>query len=287
MKRLFLLLLAIIALACSNQSTEEYILVSNYPLKLIIQPIVGEKYKVECLVPPNVSPHVFQPRASDIVKLEQAKFFFYVSTSLEPWVKSINFDKVELISLLPSEKLLDFENFESIDPHFWTDPIVVAELVDTLAKFLGDKFNRNRDEILSNAKSFKERLKLLDQEIAKTVEPLKNKKVITFHPSFRYFLNRYGLEYIGSIEEIAGSEPQPEHFAQLMEKIRTLKVEVIFTEPQLNPHSAEVMNLELKLRVYEIDPLGAKGNSRTYEELIKYYAKSFVEAFESNGGKTN
>lgn len=272
---LFLFLL----FSCSKHSTndENYIFTTNYPLKLIVQEIFVDTSLVGCIVPPNVSEHSFEPKVSDIAKLEKAKVVFYVSDNLDKWVAKNIQNRREVIDLLPNENLYHFEDGKTPDPHFWTSPKTVLSILDTIANILIGRFPNFQKEILENTKRFKHRLQGLDDSVETLLAPVRGKYVFLFHPSFRYFIRDYGLIYGGSIEEVPGAEPTPSHLNELIKKIKETRTKAIFTEPQLNPHTAEVLAKNANVKLYQVDPLG-NFDIKNYEQFVLKNTKTFLEA---------
>lgn len=280
MKQFILILLAFLVFACSKQTepSQRFIFTSNYPLKLIVQEIVGDSSLVQSIIPPNVSEHSFEPKVSDIAKLENSILFLYVSDNLDAWVTKSIHNKIELIKLLPKEKILYFDN-NTPDPHFWTSPKTILALVDTLSSLLKSKIPHFSANIEKNKIAFKRKLEQLNQTLDTMLVGIRGKTIFLFHPSFLYFIRDFGLNYGGSVEEVPGSEPTASHLAELIKKIKETNTKAIFTEPQLNPHSAKVLATNANVQLYEIDPLGAK-NVRTYEEFVLKNAKTFVDALK-------
>ena len=76
---------------------------------------------------------------------------------------------------------------------------------------------------------------------------------MVYHPAFGYFARDYDLSMI-SIEE-EGKEPTPLGLAHLIDQAKAHEVEIIFTSPQFNPESAQVIAQEIGGRVVLVDPL--------------------------------
>ena len=77
MKRLFFLLL-VMATACSPSAssrpqTDIVILTSTTFLTDITRNVVGDRVKVESLLPVGADPHSYQPTPQDVAKIEQSK----------------------------------------------------------------------------------------------------------------------------------------------------------------------------------------------------------------------
>lgn len=280
MKNILFFLLLLFVISCSKQKENEqkFIFTSNYPLKLIIQEIVGDSSLVVSIIPPGVSEHTFEPKVSDIAKLESSLLFLYASDNLDSWVTKKLSNKIELIKLLPKEKILYYDK-ETPDPHFWTSPRTIIALVDSISLILANKMPQNKENLERNSALFKKKLLRLDQTLDSLLAIIKGKTIFLFHPSFLYFIRDYGLTYGGSVEVIPGSEPTPSHLSELIKKIQETNTKAIFTEPQLNPHSAKVLASNANVKLYEIDPLGAK-NVNSYEEFVLKNAKTLVEALK-------
>ena len=103
--------------------------------------------------------------------------------------------------------------------------------------------------------------------------------MIQFHPSFHYFLDRYGIRSAGTIESMAGQEPSPRQMASLVELIRLEKVEVIISEPQLSDAPVRALAEASGARIAHLDPLGGVPGRETYGELLRYNAQALLAAF--------
>ncbi|MGB9852567.1 MAG: metal ABC transporter substrate-binding protein [Candidatus Kapaibacteriota bacterium] len=278
-KALVLFLLLIVACTKQENNSKELIFTSNYPLKLIIQGIVGDSSIVFSIVPPNVSEHTFEPKVSDVNKLDNAKIVFYVADNLDKWATKSISNKIQVLKLLPENEIYLFEDGKTPDPHFWTSPKTVLSILDTLTTLLVEKLPEYKQKILESSRKFKSRLFALDDTIKKILSPLRGKYVFTFHPSFRYFLRDYGLIYGGSIEETPGAEPTLSHLNNIIQKIKQTQTKAIFTEPQLNPHSAEVIANSTGVRLFELDPIG-NPKITTYDEFVLKNVKTILFALQ-------
>lgn len=65
------------------------VVTSVLPLAFLVGEVGGERVKVDALVPPGASPHTFEPVPSDMVKLQQARYFVGIGGGFDGW-----FDKL-------------------------------------------------------------------------------------------------------------------------------------------------------------------------------------------------
>jgi ABC-type Zn uptake system ZnuABC Zn-binding protein ZnuA len=304
MKHLKLLLLGIfsILISCGNNNTKAGFLASNAPLSMILQEIIGTKGNVEYIVPTGASPHTYTPKPSDIIKINNAKAFFYISKNIDAFVKNINpKTSIEVIRLIPKNSLL-FKaqyvsgnskpdpdepvindttfNYEKIDPHFWTDPLTIKALVPFLVDTLSKIDPENASYYKTNGADFIAKLELLDKQISNLIQNIHTKPIFLFHPSFLYYIRRYNLTFGGTIEQNPGQESSPASLTQLINNIKNSGVKAIFSEPQLSDKPTKVIAEQAHVNVYLLDPLGGIPGRANYNDLILYNTRILKEALE-------
>ena len=65
------------------------IVTTLFPLYDFAKNIGGDKTEVSLLLPPGVEAHTFEPKPSDIAKINSAKIFVYTGEFMEPWAHDI------------------------------------------------------------------------------------------------------------------------------------------------------------------------------------------------------
>lgn len=266
------------------------VVVSIPPLRMIIEPILGERGKVIEIVKPGQSPHIFDPGPSTHRAISGARTLFFVADNLDGWTGSLGIsNKIELMDLLPAgHKLPAYEManqrhgdvhahaHEGYDPHFWTDPLTVNEIIDPVTNVLCKMDEDGCFVYRANARKFKRQNIATHNRIVEMMKPLRGGSIIMFHPSFRYFFQRYGIRLSGVVEIFPGREPGPGTIRQLINTVRRDKVKAICTEPQLPRKPAQVIAESAKLKLFEVDPLGREGES--YVNFMMRNARIIEEA---------
>jgi|DewCreStandDraft_4_1066084.scaffolds.fasta_scaffold00573_44 zinc transport system substrate-binding protein len=300
MKRIFLIpLIFLLAFAaCSEKTKTIYIATTIHPIAQIIKQIAPDGVDIVCLVPPGQSPHTFSLTPSEQLKLESASAIIYVSNELDGWAaKTDNKHKICLVDLLPDSLTLyfneehkhsdsDIEHSEHKfikDPHFWTDPLAVKSILDTLSKMLKQIFKDNPEfnsQIAHKTVSFANELDNLHTELLLQMTTIENRPVFLFHPSMRYFLKRYRLQYMGAIETSPGKEPTPNYIAEIIEKIKSSEAKAIFSEPQLPDKIATMIAEAAAVNLIMLDPIGGLEGRVSYFDLIKFNAENIRKALE-------
>src|SRR5262245_21458374 len=117
------------------------------------------------------------------------------------------------------------------NPHFSLDPENGKRIAKTLAEAFSriDKANARYYE--ERRAKFEERLSSKIAEWKKLLEPYRGTKVVTYHKSFTYLLERFGLELAGTIEPKPGIEPSPSYVNGLVPKLKAAAVKLIMIEP--------------------------------------------------------
>ncbi len=63
------------------------------------------------------------------------------------------------------------------------------------------------------------------------MKPLKGTKMVFYHKSFTYFIERFGLDVTNFVELKPGIQPGPAHLVDLVETIQREKIKVVATHP--------------------------------------------------------
>lgn len=276
-----------------------YVVTIN-PLAAIVSAVAGQRANVIRLLPPNASPHTYEPKPADAVAVSRALALIYASPHLDGWAAKLPAgQKIELVALLPAsarqpmpahhdEPAAEHDHDHDhdadaagqgvTDPHFWTDPATVRQLLPALVKRLGELDPAGQSAYAAGAKAFDAELAALDAELALTLAPVRGRAVMLFHPSFCYLLKRYGLVYAGAIEPAPGKEATPRYLQQVIGLLRERQVKAVFTEPQLPARPAEVVAEAAGLPLRELDPNGGRPGRDSYAEVLRYNARTLAEA---------
>lgn len=293
MKKMLIIILLI--LAVNSLVAKPAFVATNHPIQAILKEIAGTTADISNLVPPGASPHTFSPKPSDVSKAQGALALFYVAPELDGWAANLSCkNRIKIMDLIPKSYQYPFEGELSseekgskhnhdkdvIDPHFWTDPLTVKALLPGLTEVLSKLDPVNSKTYRANSNSFSNRLDELNKQIEQKMAGMKGQKIFLFHPSFRYFLRRYGLVYAGSIEPSPGKEPSVKYITDLINKIKKNKAKALFTEPQLPEKPARAIAEAAKLKLFVLDPIGGIVGRESYRDLILYNTEVFLNALK-------
>lgn len=296
-KILFFALILVLTLGCRSEVSERggrptYV-VTIPPLRMIVEELVGERGEVICLLAPGSSPHTYDPSTADARAVERATLFISVHESLDGWAARLPApSSVQVMELIPSGFHMvglctedhdhGHHHHGDTDGHFWTDPRVVAQLINPLVDLMSAVDPEGAAVYRANGNAFREQLDFVDEEMATILAPHAGNPVLLMHPSFLYLLHRYGLRYIASVEESPGKEITPRQIDSLVSKIQAEKVAAVFSEPQLSSRPAQVIAEAAGLPVRLLDPLGGVPERDDYRSLMLYNARTLAEALSAN-----
>ena len=144
------------------------------------------------------------------------------------------------------------------------------------------------DTYKANADAYLSKLAQLDKYIMDQIAtiPPDQRKMVTNHDAFGYYIDRYGLTYVGSIIPSMSTEAQPsaQDVADLIQKIKAENVKAIFLESSINPALAQQIGHDAGVIVVDTlygDSLGDAGTpGATYDGMMRYDTDTIVSALK-------
>jgi ABC-type Zn uptake system ZnuABC Zn-binding protein ZnuA len=140
----------------------------------------------------------------------------------------------------------------------------------------------NALEYRTNLDNYLKRLSDSEEELTRHVAVLRDRRIVTYHPAWPYFARRFGFRIEGDIIRQVGSEPTAAQLARLAGRMKTEKIKVIVSEPQLNQKLAQTLARETGARIVLLSTLpGAIKGTETYLSMLQYDITKLVEALQS------
>lgn len=253
---------SVLVTACASDAREHTVAtVDGKPLVVvtysilgdIVSQLVGDAAHVEVIVPDGADPHEFSASAQDIEQMMSAALVVANGLDLEEGMhdaldqvadgKVPLFEAAEHITVRELAEgaaapagdgdahAEDDHGHEGGDPHLWTSPAAMAEMVPSLAAAL--------EEVLATDLAAEEAavvaaLSALDAEVQAIIDriPTGMCKLVTGHESLGYFADRYGCELIGAVIPSLSStaEASAKELAELERIATEAGVGAVFTE---------------------------------------------------------
>ncbi len=253
------------------------------PLYDLVRTIAGDDVDTVLILPPGASPHTFEPTASTMKQLQGVSVIFEIGHGLDNWFLFLE-NPVDTVVFVGMDKNIqlraatdsDEHDSGSFDPHYWMDPTNALSMVDTIVEELSLRAPEHAVDFNIRAERFKEELKKKDFEWQQKMAQVRNKNIITFHDSFMYFADHFGLTVVATFEPFPGREPSPQYLIQLKQGIDEHNVRTLYLEPQLSPSSFETFAKDTNLTIATLDPEGSQERVG-YIEMMDYNVQTIVE----------
>ncbi|MGQ9700742.1 MAG: metal ABC transporter substrate-binding protein [Candidatus Bipolaricaulaceae bacterium] len=253
----------------------------------IARQVAGDRVEVVSLIPLGTDPHGFEPSPKDFQILLGANLILAVGAGLEEHLSSLlDLPELRIKCLTLSEGLPLLLSPEGVpNPHLWLDPTLVWHWVDKIATAFSELFPEYADFFASRKAAYQGELLALHAWIQKEVEkiPPERRLLVTDHYALGYFAARYGFTEVGAIvpSESTLAEPSAQELAELIQKIRELRIPAIFVGPTFNPTLAEQVAQASGAQVvvlYLGTLTGPEGPAPSYLHLMRENVRRIVEA---------
>ena len=251
----------VLAYQATNKSTTEdsskpIVTATYYPLYDFAKQVGGDRVHVTNMTPAGSEPHDYDPSPQAIITALNSQVFIYNGEQMEPWVDSFLTDyKNTSVKAGQDITLLEGDDAQSRDPHFWLDPVLAQQIVNNIRDGLSGADPSNEEYYAENAQRYKQELSELDQRFQEGLATCTLDTVISSHGAFSYLAHRYGFE----VDSIAGiepdDEPSPAKMAELTNLVRQKGIKYIFFESLVSPRLAETIANETGADTLLFDPL--------------------------------
>lgn len=249
---------------------------------------VGGAYvSVYDVVRANVDPHDFEASPADLEAVRRAKVVVRNGVGLEHW-----FDRF-VKSAGSKGMVVDASTGVAIrrtsgedDPHIWQDPRNAIRMVTNIEVALAAADPAHEPDFRRQAEEYVATLQTLDADIQRQIDTLTNRKLVTNHDAFGYYVERYGLEYVGSVIPSfdTSAELSARDVDNLVARIKATGVKAIFSEASLPPKTAQAIGRQAGVKVVAGDgalygdSLGPKGSDgATYVQMMRHNTTVIVD----------
>jgi ABC-type Zn uptake system ZnuABC Zn-binding protein ZnuA len=256
-----------------------------------VQVVGGNHVDVYGILKANVDAHDYEASPADIARLASARVIVKNGVGLEAWFDPTirNAESKAVIVEAASGVAIRHGQGDRVgddDPHIWHDPRNAEVMVRNIAVALIAADPNHRAEYEANEAAYAAELDRVDREIAGQIAGLTNKKLVTNHDAFGYYVDRYGLDFVGSI--IPSFDSQAELSAQdisnVVRLIKDTRVKAVFSESSLPPKTAEAIGRDAGVTVVAGDDalfgdsLGAPGSDGdTYLKMLRHNTREIVD----------
>jgi zinc transport system substrate-binding protein len=231
-----------------------------YPLAWVAERVGGADVDVVSLTDPGVEPHDIEPTFARTVALARADLVVVehgfqpaIDEAVEQNAEGRVLDVTDVVDLRHAGDEHGDEHGD-IDPHFWLDPALLAEVADAVAADLAALDPQHAASYAANARTLRGDLVELDEAFASGLADCERHVIVSSHDAFGYWA-KYGIEVSPVTGLTPDAEPTPAGLARLQQLIRDEGITTVFSERLASPKLTESLARDLGLRTAVLDPL--------------------------------
>lgn len=294
-----------VALACSeDEGPPADVVATTVQIGALTKEVAGGALVVHTLVGPGVDPHDFEADSGDLKQIGRAKVILrngiglddFLDRAIESGGGTNVVTVTEGIALREGAGESDQEDEEEgdgdghgdEDPHVWHNPLNAKVMVDHIVTALVAAFPDQADTFRKNGDDYKATLDDTDRQIKALIDaiPVANRKVVTNHDAFGYFIERYGLTYVGAVipSVTTAGEASSKDLAALQDTIKREGVKAIFAESSLDPKVAREIARDTNVKIVDDlygDSLGEPGSdAATVHGMLLANARKVADALK-------
>lgn len=254
-------LLAVGLSACAAPTDDRpTIVVTTNILADVVERVAGDEVAVVSLMPANADPHSFEISARDSATMRDADLIVSNGLGLEEGVqRHIDAAAQSGAPVLVAGEHIDVLDYHdgaasgSPDPHFWTDPARMLDVVDAVASEVADIEGVDAKAVAASAQSYRSEIEQLDADMttAFAALPADDRDLVTNHHVFGYLAERFGFRVIGAIVPSGTTlaAPSASDLRDLVSAIVDADVPVVFADSSSPDRLAHVLADEAGLDV--------------------------------------
>lgn len=299
-----LLALLTISWSATSASAQLRVVTTTTDLGDLARTIGGSRVTVETICQGKQDPHHVQARPSYMVTLSRADLLVAAGLDLEAaWLPALvrgarnpeiapgspgYFDASSAITPIDVPASVDRSQGDvhpNGNPHYWLDPERVKHVVRALAARLSQLDPEGSAQYQKKSTELMQRLDAAIARWQKALAPYRGMKLVSYHKTFDYFLQRFGLLAIGYVEERPGIPPSPAHLSRLITAMRSQGVTLLLHEALFERGASDIVASRSDARVLVLPTsVGGDAAATSYERLIDSIVRAVAAELQKQAG---
>ncbi|CAI9407118.1 metal ABC transporter substrate-binding protein [Nocardioides sp. T2.26MG-1] len=258
-----------------------------YPLAYVAERVGGDHVDVTNLTAPGGEPHDLEPSVEVTAEITEANLVVYergfqpaVDAAVGENARGDVLDAADAVDLVPFRE--HGVDSDELDPHFWLDPLLLADVGDAVAEQLADVDPDHAPDYRTGAAELRDDLEQLDQDYTEGLAQCDRTTVVVSHDAFGY-LQRYGVDMEAILGLSPDSEPTPADLARLQDLIREDGVTTVFSESIVSAKSADALAEATGARSEVLDPIEGLTDRTEDEDYLSLMRANLSALEEANG----
>lgn len=215
------------------------VVASSADLGAIAKAVGGSHVNVTSLIRGSADLHGVIPKPSMAVRLRKADLVVRIGMNQDTWIDNLiqvarnplvfpgkvgHIDASETITALdiPSGNIDGSmgDVHRQGNPHYWISPLNIIKIAGQIHDHLVTLDPSHHSDYLKNLNAFKASISTKMPEWQNKMATLENTAIVSYHSTWRYFLNDFGLFTVAKLEPIPGVPPTAKHLEFLQSTLK-------------------------------------------------------------------
>lgn len=168
------------------------------------------------------------------------------------------------------------------NPHFQLDPIRLAKAATLIATRFSELDPAHKVNYEANARALSARLEEKTKDWTARIEKSRVREAVTYHKTFSYFLDRFGIKGGLQLEPKPGIPPTASHLLKVIEEMKTRGIRLVLVENFFDSSVGAKLTQNVPGSKIEVVPVSVGGEPgiKTNEDLIERLVKAVEGAAE-------
>lgn len=248
-----------------------------FPLEWVTAQVAGPEWDVTGLTEPGTEPHDLELGIGQTAALDSADVVVFehgfqpaVDEAVATVATGIEVDAAAVVQLRDQ------------DPHFWLDPLLMADLADAVADALAESDPDGASDYAANADAVRADLEGLDAAYAEGLASCERTTMVVTHEAFGY-LERYGLHFEGIVGLSPDAEPTPAAIARLQQLIDDEGITTVFSERLASTAMADALASDTGVTTAVLDPIEGPAEGESGSDYVALMEQNLT-ALQQAGG---
>ena len=264
------------------------VVASFYPLAWVTERVAGDAFEVTNLTTPGGEPHDLELGIAETAAIDGAEVVVHqggFQPAVDQAVANVGdarvVDAAEVVDLRGNEDH-DGHDHGDLDPHFWLDPLLMADLADEVAATLAEVDPAGAEDFEANAADLRAELERLDAAYTKGLAECERDTAVVSHDAFGY-LERYGIHFEPIAGLTPGAEPTPADLGRLQELIREEGVTTVFSERLASAAMARTLAEDVGVQTAVLDPVEGLTDETSGSDYVALMEDNLAALQEAGG----
>ncbi|MEW6050868.1 MAG: metal ABC transporter substrate-binding protein [Candidatus Zixiibacteriota bacterium] len=283
MKRICIVLILLALFIAGIANAKVKIVASSSDLASIATFVGKELVDVTAIGQGRSNLHFVEVLPSYMYKVSKADIYLKNGLMLDQWAQSVidgaRNGKLVVVDCSKGITVLDkpTERVTALmgdihpegNPHYWLDPRNGKIIAENITDGLCTADPSNAATYRANRDAFDVQIDKKWDEWQMKAASFKGTEFISYHSTFVYFANAFGVTVAGYIEPKPGIEPTASHNSELIDLIKARHIKAILREPYYSARTPEAIARQTGATVYEApSSVGGTPEARDYLALF-------------------